>query len=217
MPAAALKVWGRRNSLNVQKVMWIIGELELEHEHINVGGAFGGLDTPEFLARNPHGKIPVIEHDGVVVWESQAILRYLGATFGEGSLWSADPAQRAVADSWLDWSQTTLQPAFIDLFFGFYRTPEAQRDAGRIERATQQCARLYGLLDQQLAQRPYLGGDTLTLADFGAGTTVFRYLTMGAERPPLPNVEHWLERLSQSPAYREHVMMPFGDMFGKLP
>ncbi len=212
-----LKVWGRRNSLNVQKVMWVIGELELEHEHINAGGAYGGLNTPEFLARNPHGKIPVIEHDGVVVWESQAILRYLGATFGEGSLWATDPAERAVADGWLDWSLATLQPAFIDLFFGFYRTPEAQRDAGRIERATQQCARLYGLLDQQLAQRPYLGGDTLTLADFGAGTTVFRYLTMGAERPPLPNVEHWFERLSQSAAYREHVMMPFEDMFGKLP
>jgi glutathione S-transferase len=212
-----LKVWGRRNSLNVQKVMWIIGELELEHQHINVGGAFGGLNTPEYLALNPHGKIPVIEHDGVVVWESQAILRYLGAVFGEGSLWSADPAQRAVADGWLDWSQTTLQPAFIDLFFGFYRTPEAQRDAGRIERATVQCAKLYGLLDQQLAQRPYLGGDTLTLADFAAGTTVFRYFNMGAERPPLPNVEHWFERLSQSLAYREHVMMPFEDMYGKLP
>ncbi|MBB5191094.1 glutathione S-transferase [Silvimonas terrae] len=212
-----LKVWGRRNSLNVQKVMWIIGELELEHEHINAGGAYGGLNTPEFLARNPHGKIPVIDHDGVVVWESQAILRYLGATFGEGSLWATDPAERAVADGWLDWSLATLQPAFIDLFFGFYRTPEAQRDAGRVERATAQCARLYGLLDQQLAQRPYLGGDTLTLADFGAGTTVFRYLTMGAQRPPLPHVEHWFERLSQSAAYREHVMMPFEDMFGKLP
>ncbi|MDR3426802.1 MULTISPECIES: glutathione S-transferase family protein [Silvimonas] len=212
-----LKVWGRRNSLNVQKVMWAIGELGLAHEHINAGGAFGGLDTPEFLARNPHGRIPLIEHDGVNVWESHAILRYLGAVAGEGSLWSADPAQRAVADGWLDWAQTSLQPAFIDLFFGFYRTPEAQRDPVRIAKATQRCAELYTLLDRQLAQRPYLGGNTLTLADFGAGTTLYRYFEMDVQRPDIPHVQAWYARLAEHAAYREHVMLPFEDMYGNLP
>ena len=109
-----LKVWGRRSSFNVQKVMWLIGELGLEHQHIDAGGRFGGLDTSAFLAMNPHGRVPVIQEDDTTVWESHAILRYLAARHGGGHLWSGDPAVRADVDGWMDWSQTSLQQHCIE-------------------------------------------------------------------------------------------------------
>ena len=100
-----LKVWGRRSSFNLQKVMWLVGELGLPHEHISAGGDFGLNDTPEFLAMNPHGRVPVIDDDGTVVWESQTILRYLAAKYGRGRFWSDDPGERSLAERWMDWSQ----------------------------------------------------------------------------------------------------------------
>ena len=112
-----LKVWGRQSSFNLQKVMWLVDELGLAHEHILAGGDHGGLDTPAFRAMNPHGRVPVIDDDGVVVWESHAILRYLAARHGGERFWSPDAATRSQADRWMDWSQTALQPDFL---FSFY-------------------------------------------------------------------------------------------------
>src|SRR5438445_10339889 len=103
-----LRVWGRRSSFNLQKVMWLIGELELPHEHIDAGGQFGGLDAPDFLAMNPHGRIPVIRGDAATVWESHAILRYLPARHGAGRVWSNDPVARAAGDGAVDWSPTAV-------------------------------------------------------------------------------------------------------------
>src|SRR4051812_38260733 len=137
-----LKVWGRRSSFNLQKVMWLIGELELPHQHIDAGGQFGGLDTPDFLAMNPHGRIPVIQDDATTVWESHAILRYLAARHGAGRFWSDDPVARAAVDGWMDWSQTALQPDFlVGVFWGFYRTPEDKRNWPAINAALARCAK----------------------------------------------------------------------------
>ena len=212
-----LTVWGRRSSFNLQKVMWLVGELQVEHRHIELGGQFGGLDTPEFLAMNPHGRVPVIQDAGTVVWESHAILRYLAARYGGQTLWSDDPAERSFADRWMDWSATTLQPAFLTgVFWGFYRTPEAQRDVRAVSRNVDQCARLFALLDRHLSNRAYMLGDALTLADIPAATNLYRYFNLEIERPALPNVEAWYRRLQERPAYRRHVMVPFQELFGRL-
>ena len=134
-----LTVWGRRSSFNLQKVMWLVGELGIEHLHIEAGGRFVGLDTPEFRAINPHGRVPVIDDDGTIVWESHAILRYLAARYGRGSFWSDDAATRSLSDRWMDWAQTSLQPDFLlGVFWGFYRTPEPQRDLACHQGADQQ-------------------------------------------------------------------------------
>jgi glutathione S-transferase len=93
-----LTVWGRRSSFNLQKVMWLVGELGVEHRHIQVGGRFGGLETPEFRGMNPVGRVPVIDDDGTIVWESHAILRYLAACYGGAQFWPADPGSRSQAD-----------------------------------------------------------------------------------------------------------------------
>ena len=211
-----LKVWGRHNSFNVQKVMWLIGELGLEHEHINAGGSFGGLDTREFRAMNPHGRIPVIDDDSTVVWESHSIVRYLGAKYGRGSFWQDDPAKRSIADRWMDWSQATLQRDFMDLFWGFYRTPQGQRDLQRIDQLVAQCAEHYRSLDRHLTARPFLAGDRLTMGDIPAGTSLYRYFELEIERPVVPNVSAWYERLRERAAYRQHVMIPFDDLRGRL-
>ena len=213
-----LEVWGRRSSFNVQKVMWLIGELNLPHEHIPAGGAYGLKDSPEFLAMNPHGRIPVIrDSDGTVVWESHSILRYLAARYGEPELWSSDPVRRAQIDCWMDWAQTTLQPEFLTgVFWGFYRTPEAQRDLKAIEKNVALCAQYFQLLDKVLSKQDFLAGQHLTLADIPAGTHLYRYFNLDIARPDVPHVEVWYQRLQTSAAFRQHVMIPFDDLFGRL-
>jgi len=212
-----LKVWGRRDAFNVQKVMWLISELGLAHEHIPAGGKFGGLDTPEFLSMNPHGRVPCILDGKTVVWESHAILRYLAACYGHPTFWSDDARDRAQVDEWMDWLQTTLQPDFlVGVFWGFYRTPELQRDWNAIRESVERCSKHFQLLDRMLMNQPFLSGSALGLADICVGTALYRYFELEIERPEIPNVEQWYERLQERPSYREHVMIPFDDMRERL-
>ncbi|GLS22591.1 glutathione S-transferase [Labrys miyagiensis] len=212
-----LRIWGRRNSFNVQKVMWLVGELGLVHEHIPAGGNFGGLDTPQFLAMNPHGRVPVIDDGGAVIWESHTILRYLAARYGAGRFWAEDPAARAEAECWMDWLQTVLQPAFLnDIFWGFYRTPPQRRDGATIQRGIDKCTAHFQLLDRWLEGRAYMLGDQLSLADITVGTTLYRYYGLDIPRPRVPNVEAWYASLQERAPYREHVMVSFADLEGRL-
>jgi glutathione S-transferase len=212
-----LTIWGRRSSFNLQKVMWLVGELAIEHRHIEAGGQFGGLDTPEFRAMNPHGRVPVIDDNGTIVWESHAILRYLAARYGRESFWNDDAAERSRVDQWLDWSQTTLQPDFlIGVFWGFYRTPEPQRSLSAIKESINRCTRHFQLLDRLLSGQTFLLGNQLSLADIPIGTHLYRYFNLEIERPSIPNVNSWYRRLQDSSAYRTHVMVPFGELRGRL-
>jgi glutathione S-transferase len=207
---------GRKSSFNVEKVQWLLGELGLDYEQREVGGRFGGLDKPEFRALNPHGRIPVLVDGDVVVWESHSILRYLAATHGGESWWPGSPAARSLADRWLDWAQTTLQVDFMAVFWGWYRTPEAQRNQAAVDAALRACARHFRLLDEQLGSKDFLLGDTLTLADIPTGACLYRYFEMGISVPHPPRVEAWYRRLCERPAYRAGVMIPFEELYGRL-
>ena len=212
-----LKIWGRRNSINVQKVMWAVTELGVAHEHIDAGGPFGGLDTDEFRAMNPNTRVPVVEDDGVVIWESHTIVRYLAAKYGSGSLWAEEAATRSLSDRWMDWTLADLQPAFIGgVFWNFYRTPETQRNWPAIRQGIARSAILFGLLDKHLAGKSYIAGESLTIGDIATGAQCYRYFELEIDRPMIPNVEAWYERLAARPAYREHVMVPFDDLRGRL-
>ncbi len=123
-----LRVWGRTNSINVQKVMWAVGELGLAHERVDAGGEFGGLDTAAYGAMNPNRMIPVVDDGGTVVWESNAVVRYLAARYGAGGLWPEDPGARSLADRWMDWQLSTAQPAMGPVFINLVRTPPERRD-----------------------------------------------------------------------------------------
>ena len=203
-----LKVWGRNNSINVQKVMWAVGELGLEHERIDVGGAFGGLDTPEYGRLNPNRRVPTVEDGEVVVWESNACVRYLAARFGAGTLWPEDPGRRARADMWMDWQVATLLPDMTVVFWGLIRTPEAERDHARIAAAVERLGTTWRILDEHLASRRFVAGDALTIGDIPVGAGCYRYYSLPIERPSLPKLEAWYGRLKERAPFREHVMVP---------
>ena len=211
-----LTLWGRLSSCNVQKALWLLEELALPYEHIQAGGDFGGLDDPAYLAMNPHGKVPTLKDGDTVVWESEAILRYLAARYGAPAFWSDDPAERAVVDQWLAWTASALYRDWIDLFWRLVRTPPERRDAALIEGHRRRSAERYALLDSQLATRPYIAGDHLSLADIAAGMTLYRWYEMPIERPELAHLRAWYDRLRERPAYRRSVCVPFDDLAGKL-
>lgn len=212
-----LRIWGRRNSVNVQKVMWAVGELGLPHEHIDAGGPFGGLDTEEFGALNPNRRVPVIDDGGTIIWESHAIVRYLATKYGAGTLAPRDAGAYAKSDMWMDWVTADLQPAFIGgVFWKFYRTPEAQRNWPLIRQGVARSAILFRMLDQQLDGRAFVAGDTLTIGDIPAGAQLYRYFNLEIDRPNLPNVEAWYARLQEREAYRTHVMVAYDDLYGRL-
>lgn len=209
-------LWGRLSSCNVQKAVWLLEELALPYDHIPVGGDFGGLDAAAYRAMNPHGKVPTLKDGAVVVWESEAILRYLAASYGVPDFWAEDPAARAIVDQWLSWTATALYRDWIDLFWRLVRTPPEQQDAALIETLRRRTAERYSFLDGQLAARPYIAGDALSLADIAAGMTLYRWYEMPIERPALANLRAWYERLCERPAYRKAVCVPYDELVGKL-
>ena len=203
-----MKIWGRPNSINVQKVMWAVGELGLEHERIDAGGAYGGLDSDDYGRMNPNRKIPVLQDDDAVIWESHACVRYLAATYGNGSLWPLDPARRSVADRWMDWKITTLHPFMHVCFWGLIRTPEADRDMAAIERAAAGLGETWRLFDAHLSKREFVLGNRFTMGDIPLGCAFYRYVNLPLERPSLPAIEAWYDRLQAREPFREHVMIP---------
>ena len=203
-----LKVWGRTNSINVQKVMWTIAELGLNHEHTVVGGAFGGNDTAEYLAMNPNGRVPVIDDDGLIVWESNAIVRYLCAKHSDGALWPSDPAARSHADRWMDWQAASLIADMTTVFFGLIRTPEPERDWIAIGDAATRLSGQMEILDRHLAGQAWVGGDAMTMGDIAIGALVYRWLNLPMDRPDHAHIAAYYDRLKDRPAYAEHVMIP---------
>lgn len=212
-----LNLLGRRSSFNVQKVVWLLEELQFPYQHLERGGRFGGLDTPEFRAMNPHGRVPVLRDDSTVVWESHAILRYLAARKGTEPFWSGDPSVRARSDQWMDWAQTVLQRDFLNgVFWGFYRTPVGQRNETAVARSIDACARHFRLLERTIGNNAWLLGAAPTLADIVIATHLYRYFGVEIDRPKLPNIEAYYGRLTERPAFRKGVMVPFEDLFGRL-
>jgi len=203
-----LTVWGRTSSVNVQKVMWAVRELGLEHERIDAGGAFGKLDTPEYGAMNPNRKIPTLQDGEVVVWESNACVRYLAARYGAGSLWPEDPARRALSDVWMDWQQTTIQPDMTPIFWNLVRTPEPQRDMAAVKAAAQRIGPSWQILDRHLADRRFVAGDTLTMGDIPVGCHWWRYANLPVEKPSLPNLDRWGKEFQERDGYRREVALP---------
>ena len=203
-----LKIWGRNNSVNVIKVLWCAAELGLDFVRTDIGGAFGGNDQPEYLAKNPMGRVPTVEDGDLILWESQAIVRYLASTHGIGTLWPEDPGERALSDLWMDWYTAHLHPPMTTIFWGLVRTAEANRDNDAIAAATVEAGKLWSVLDQHLEGCGFVNGDQLTIGDFPVGAAAFRYYSLVEERPAMPNLDRWYAALGERPAYRTHVMNP---------
>lgn len=201
-----LKIWGRHNSGNVRKVLWCAEELGLTYESIEVGGPFGGTTTADYQAMNPNALVPVIEEDGHALWESNTIVRYLAARHGVGTLHAADPMQRAQAEKWMDWSTTRISPLYSELVWGIVRTAPADRDETRINAAVVRAGDLLAMADAVLAQQPWLSGDAFGVGDIPLGAHIYAWFTLPIQRPDLPHLAQWYERLCERPAYRRAVM-----------
>ena len=200
-----LIIWGRANSINVQKVLWCCGELNLKYERIDAGLQFGVNTTPEYKAMNPNALVPTIEDDGMVLWESQAIVRYLARKHGLGTLCPSDPKACADADRWMDWNATTVWLNLRPIFWNLVRTPPEKRDMALVNDSRNKLAASMAILDAHLANRKYVIGDAFTMGDIPLGTAVQRWFNLPIERENLRNLEGYYRRLQGRAPFKQCV------------
>ena len=202
-----LKILGRKDSSNVQKVLWCCAELEVPYEREDVGGKFGRNNEAPYLSMNPNGRVPTIVDDGFVMWESNAIVRYLCAKHDrEAKLLPREPHARALAEQWMDWQQTTLSSDMRTLSRTLLAKPADDTPPDRLESAKQNALRAWRTLDAQLAKHDYVAGPALTMADVVLGNAAYRWHEMPFERPGYHNVAALYARLKTRPAYRQHII-----------
>ncbi len=204
------KVWGRKNSSNVMKVIWLLEELHLPYERIDVGGPFGRTHDADYIAINPNSVVPTLEEpNGFTLWESNPILRYIAAADpGGATIWPADPQARANIDRWMDWQQTTQAPPGTTVFQGLVRTAPEHRNTASIEAGMIKLGHAYAMLDAQLARHDWVAGPDFTLADIPLGVHIHRWFSFTVMRPDLPHLRAWYDRLLQRPAFRDHCAVP---------
>ena len=207
---AMITVWGRRSSVNVQKVLWALGEAGVAFDRVTVGGSFGGLDSAEYKAINPMGLVPAIKDGTIAMAESQAILRYLSRRYGKDTLEPRGFQALALAEQWVEWTSTTFAPAIGTIFMNKIRKPADQADQIAVDRAVRAAATVLSLADGLLGRRPFVAGTAFSYGDIPLGANYWRYRNLEIDRPPLPNLERWFEALQERPAYREWIMVPFG-------
>ncbi|KOC91536.1 glutathione S-transferase family protein [Winslowiella iniecta] len=209
-----LQVWGRKTSSNVQALMWCIGELGLPYQRYDIGHKYGGNDTPEFLAMNPNGLVPVIKDlHGPALFETGAILRYLSGSYASAPFWPEDIAQRTQVDIWAEWAKTSVAAGFTaPIFWRVVRTAARDRDPQAIAAAIQRLTALLRIADARLAQHDYLAGNDFTLADIQLGHLLYRYYDIAIDRADLPALQRYYQRLTERPAYREHVMVSYEEL-----
>lgn len=209
-----LKIWGRRTSSNVQALMWCVGELGLTYHRYDVGHRYGGNETPEFLAINPNGTIPVLVDGGrAPIWETGAILRYLATRYADQVFWPADASARALVDMWAEWAKINIALEFTGpIFWRVVRNAPEEVDWLAVRQSVAKVAKFFDTAEVRLAENDYLCGDALTLADIQFGHVLYRYFDIDIERPSHPAVFNYYKRLSVRSAYREHVMVPYAEL-----
>ena len=210
-----IKLWGRANSVNVQKVLWTLRELGVPFERTDAGGPFGVVNDPMYREMNPNGLVPTLQDGEMILWESNAIVRYLAARYGKGEFYPRNLAVRADADRWMDWATTTVGPLVGPLFMQLIRTAPDKRDPAIMANSRTQLAKVVTILDAHLAHRAFLAGNDFSMGDVPIGCQMYRYLTLPGDdgsantaEKDIPNVAAWYARLCARPAYREVVMLP---------
>ncbi|CAM3807770.1 Glutathione S-transferase [Bordetella sputigena] len=202
-----IKIWGRANSVNVQKVLWCCDEISLPYDRVDAGLHFGINDQPDYLAMNPNGKVPTLEDGDFVLWESNSIIRYLAMQYApQSDIYPREPRLRASVDRWLDWVLSTLQPVERNVFWGMVRTPPEKRDMAAIQKSADDAGKLWLMVDHHLQGRRFLEGESFTLADIVLGAYCRRFIELdGIRRPATPNVQAWYDGLKTRPAFQRYI------------
>jgi len=199
-----LKIWGRVNSINVQKVMWAVTELRIPHERVDAGMQYGVVNTPEYRKLNPNGRVPTIEYDGFVLWESNVIVRYLYAKHGPRRTLEEGYS----AEKWMDWTTSTVAAPITTIFWQLIRTPPEKRDMAAVDAAVKQASDIFKIADDTLASQPYMSGGAFGMGDIPFGCFVYRWSALPIERPAHANLSKYYERLKSRSGYKQHVMLP---------
>src|ERR1700716_4516767 len=205
-----LKIWGRANSVNVQKVLWCLRELDLGYERIDAGMAFGRNREPDYLAMNPNGRVPTLVDGDFVLWESNSIMRYLVLAYAQGSpIYPDAPKRRAGVDGWLDWTLSPLQPVDRPVFWALVRTPPEQRDMVAIQKDADAEAEQWRIVDAQLSTRRFIEGDDFTIADIALGAHASRWVGVeGISKPQLAHLERWFAQFAGRAGFAQFVAPP---------
>ena len=209
-PPSMLRIWGRMSSINVRKVVWTAQELEATVQRTDAGGHFGLVQEPDFLAMNPNGMVPLLlDDDGAVaLWESNVIVRYLCARYAGGDLYPETLAVRFVAEQWMDWQQTTLNPAGRVAFVQWIRTSAESRSADQIAQSVAATEPLLALLDAHLATQDFMAGDRFTMADIPIACEIHRWFGLPQMRPAWPHLERWYAAMATRPGARGVLDQP---------
>jgi len=203
-----LKIWGRTNSTNVKKVLWCAEELGIPYQQINAGGQFGIVNDASYRAMNPNGLVPCLQDGDLILWESHTIVRYLAAKHHAENLYPTDLARRASAEKWMDWVAASVMESFRLLFWNTVRLAPEQRDPEAARQGMQASSQLLAVADAQLARQPYLSGDDLGVGDIPLGCVAYAWFEMPIQRPDLPHLQAWYDKLKSRPAYQKAVMVP---------
>ena len=213
-----LKIWGRANSVNVQKVLWCLRELDLGYERIDAGMAFGRNTEADYLAMNPNARVPTLVDGDFVLWESNSIMRYLAMAYGQGSnqgsdqrspIYPLDPKRRAAVDRWLDWTLSTMQPVDRPVFWALVRTPVEKRDMVAIQKDVDAEAVQWRIVDAQVATRRFVEGDDFSIADIALGAFARRWFGVeGVSKPKLENLERWFAQFAARPGFQQFIAPP---------
>jgi glutathione S-transferase len=203
-----LKILGRKNSSNVQKVLWCCDELGVSFEREDYGGEFGKTKDAAYMAMNPNSVVPTVIDGDLVLWESNTIIRYLANQYGDGSLYPTDPGPRASGERWMDWQLSVLGRAIHGVFWGLVRTKPEDRDLDAIAASRQNTADALAILDTFLGRTDFVAGSDFTICDIPSAVFVYRWFNLDIEREELPNLRRWYDHLCQRPFYQRHIMNP---------
>jgi glutathione S-transferase len=194
--------------------MWVIGELDLPYERYDVGFTYGGNNTPEFLAMNPNGTVPILQNgNDTPIWETGAILRYLASKYADDTFWPECAEERAAVDKWAEWAKFNIALNFtVPIFWRVARTAPSKRDLVAIQQAVSDFEGFLAVAEAQLAKHSYLVSNNFSLADIQFGHLLYRYFDIDIQRSKFSNVEAYYRRLSERKAFKEHVAISYEEL-----
>ena len=205
---SGLRLWGRMSSINVKKVVWAAQELGLDFQRTEAGGVHGVVKTPAYVALNPNSQIPVMEDGDYVLWESNVITRYLSAKHSMGKLYPSELQERFDAERWMEWQQTSVNPASRNGFWHLIRLAADQRDPALVAQSNALVEPLMATLDAHLATRSFMVGERFTMADIPLGCEVHRWFGLPQPREKRPHIERWFGALVARPAAKGVLDLP---------
>lgn len=203
-----ITLFGRHSSDNTNKVTWCCGELGLKFAFVELQIGEAHLNS-EVVAHNPSARVPVLIDGNVALFESNTIVRYLAASYGNGHLTSPNVMKRSQLEKWMDFQTSQLEYPISILHRGYIRNPgEISEDL--IDCVRRQAEEAFLVLDRILVSQNWLGGREFSIADIPCGVMAYRWFSYPVRKMPMPALEAWYERLRLRPAFVRHVMVQLG-------